>query len=97
MRSTLILTLLLAGCGTFPLGVAYADKGQSREQLHADVLWCKDQAQTAANAPGRQVGSFIAGLTIIGAPVAYENEKQLQRDVYRACMNDKGYRVEMPK
>lgn len=97
MRSPLILCLFLAGCGTFPLGVSYAEKGQTQQQLHADILWCKDQAKTAADTPGRQVGSFIAGLTIIGAPVAYENEKQLQRDVFKACMTDKGYRVELPK
>lgn len=98
MKATLIITtLLLAGCGSFPLGTSYPSQGQTREQTQADVLWCKDQAHTAANTPGRQVGSFLAGVTIIGAPIAYENEKQFQREVFARCMTEKGYRVEPPK
>lgn len=96
MRSTLIF-FLLAGCGTFPLGTSTALQGQTQQQLQQDILWCKDQAHTAANTPGRQAAYFAAGLTIIGAPAAYENEKALQREVYAKCMTDKGYRVELPK
>lgn len=98
MRATLIITtLLLAGCGSFPLGTSYPDEGQTQEQLRADILWCKDQAHMAADTTSRQVGSFLAGMTIIGAPVAIADERRFQREYFAKCMTDKGYRVEAPK
>lgn len=65
--------------------------------MNIDNLVCKDKAKTEANTAGRQAASFIAGATIIGAPVAIEAEKAKQREVYAACMDARGYVVVPPK
>ena len=43
------------------------------------MLVCKDNAKNEANTAARVAGSFVAGLTIIGAPIAIEEEK---RNIY---------------
>ena len=55
--------------------------------------FCKDQAKLAANTTGRQTGAFLLGMTIIGAPVAFELEKAKQREVFAQCMTARGYTV----
>jgi len=45
---------------------------------------------------GRQAGAFVLGLTIVGAPVAFELERAKQREVYKSCMEARGYRVVPP-
>lgn len=98
MRSTLILSVLaLTGCGSFPLGTVYPSGGQTVAQRDADMLFCKDRAKDEANTDGRVAASFLAGLTIIGAPVAIAAERSKQREVFAACMGERGYRVEPPK
>lgn len=98
MRSSLILVCLgLAGCGSFPLGTAYAQQGQTRAQLDADILFCKDKARTEADTSARQVGNFIAGLTLVGIPVAVADERRVQREIYAQCMTERGYRVVPPQ
>lgn len=67
--------LLLAGCGTFQLAssvIPSTPKTQDQQQL--DNLGCKDQAKLEANTTGRQTGAFLLGMTIVGAPVAFEME-----------------------
>jgi uncharacterized lipoprotein YajG len=87
---------ILAGCGSFPLGMAYAPPGVPKAQLEMDVLVCQDRAKNEANTNERQVGNFLAGMTIIGAPIAMEAEKAKQREVFKVCMENRGYRVEPP-
>lgn len=89
--------LLLAGCGTFQLAsgvIPSTPKTQEQQQL--DNLGCKDQAKLEANTTGRQTGAFLLGMTIVGAPVAFEMEKAKQREVYKSCMEAKGYRILPP-
>lgn len=89
--------LLLAGCGTFQLAssvIPSTPKTQDQQQL--DNLGCKDQAKLEANTTGRQTGAFLLGMTIVGAPVAFEMEKAKQREVYKSCMEAKGYRILPP-
>src|SRR5262249_46469082 len=59
-------------------------------------LTCKDQVKLEANTAGRQAGAFALGLTIVGAPIAFELEKAKQREVYKSCMEARGYRVLPP-
>lgn len=83
----------LAGCGSFQLGNVHPQSGKTAEQQQLDMLGCKDRAHIEANTAGRQVGSFIAGMTIIGAPIAFEAEKSKQREVFAECMQARGYTV----
>jgi predicted small lipoprotein YifL len=87
----------LVGCGSFPLGTVYPIQGQTAPQRDADMLVCKDRAKNEANTDARVAGSFLAGLTIIGAPIAIEAEKAKQREVFAQCLTERGYRVEPPK
>jgi hypothetical protein len=99
MRRTTLLVLLacsIAGCGTFTLGNVRPQTGKSSEQQQLDTLTCKDQASLAANSAGRQTGDFLLGLTIVGAPVAYEMDKAKQRQVFADCMQARGYVVTLP-
>lgn len=97
MRRTILPALLLvcgiAGCGTFNLGNVRPQAGRTAEQQQLDTLTCKDQASLAANSAGRQTGDFLLGLTIVGAPVAYEMDKAKQRQVFADCMQARGYMV----
>lgn len=91
------LVVVLSGCGTFQLAsgvVPYSSKTQEQQQL--DNLACKDQARLEANTTERQTGAFLLGMTIVGAPVAFEMEKAKQREVFKTCMEAKGYRVLPP-
>ncbi|HOY78804.1 MAG: SHOCT domain-containing protein [Zoogloea sp.] len=90
----IIGVLLLSGCGTFSLaGKITPPTGKGQDQQQLDLLACKDQARLAANTAERQAGAFLLGLTIVGAPVAYELEKSKQREVFAACMSQRGYEV----
>jgi hypothetical protein len=94
MRRTMLLALLtfgVAACGTFNLGNVRPQIGKTSEQQQLDTLTCKDQANLAANSAGRQTGDFLLGLTIVGAPVAYEMDKAKQRQVFADCMHARGY------
>ena len=95
--SVAAICLAVAGCGSFPLGTVYAAKGQTTQQRDAEMLVCKDRAKNEANTDARVAGSFLAGLTIIGAPIAIEAEKSKQREVFAQCMTERGYRVEPPR
>lgn len=90
-------SILLTGCGTFQLGTVYSLKGQSVQQRETDMLVCKDNAKNEANTTARVAGSFVAGLTIIGAPIAIEEEKRKTREVFTDCMEKRGYRVTAPQ
>jgi len=92
--STLLAALLCAGCGTFQLASSVTPpEGKSKEQQQLDNLTCKDRAKLEANTTGRQTGAFVLGMTIVGAPVAFEMEKAKQREVFADCMQAMGYRV----
>lgn len=93
----LALVLPLAGCGTFPLGTSYPEHGQTQAETDQSILFCKDQARDAANTDGRVAASFIAGLTIVGAPIAIAEERRKQREVFAECMTARGYRVRAPE
>jgi hypothetical protein len=83
----------LAGCGTFQLGTSVPPAGKTADQQQLDTLTCKDQASMAVNSGANQAGDFLLGMTIIGVPIAYQSDKQKQRDVFAACMRQKGYQV----
>lgn len=88
---------LLSGCGTFQLASDVRPlSSKTQEQQQLDNLACKDQARLAANTAERQTGAFLLGMTIVGAPVAFELEKAKQREVFKSCMEAKGYRVLPP-
>lgn len=86
---------LSAGC-TFNLGTVRSPSGKTADQQQSDILYCKDQAHLAVSSTGRQTGDFLLGVTIVGAPVAYELDKSKQREVYGTCMRAKGYTVIPP-
>lgn len=91
------LALLCTGCGTFPLASAvYPLTVKSQQQQQLDNLACKDQAKLEANTAERQAGAFALGFTIVGLPLAYELERSKQREVYKSCMEARGYRVVPP-
>lgn len=91
------VALALGGCaGTFPLGNVKPQVGRTADQQQLDTLTCKDQAQQAANTNGRVAASFVAGLTIVGAPIAIAADHAKQRDVFSQCMAAKGYTVTPP-
>jgi hypothetical protein len=92
-----VLALLaLAGCGTFSLGRVQPQAGTSAQQQQLDTLTCKDEARLAVENAGQQTKDFLLGLTIIGAPLAYETDKAKQRKVFADCMQAKGYVVIPP-
>lgn len=95
MKKTIsvISVICLTGCGSFNLGLVHPQAGKTAEQQQLDMLTCKDRAAVEANTEGRQIGSFLAGLTVIGAPIAYEAEKAKQREVFTDCMQARGYTV----
>lgn len=96
-KSLMVITALaLTGCGTFPLGTSYPQKGQTQAETDQAILVCKDQAKTEANTDARVAGSFVAGMTIIGAPIAIAEERRKQREVFARCMTERGYRVVAP-
>ena len=99
MKRSLIIfaIILLTGCGSFPLGMVYSMRGQSDQQRETDMLVCKDRAKNEANSAARVAGSFVAGLTIIGAPIAIEEEKRKTREVFAECMDGRGYKVTPPQ
>jgi hypothetical protein len=96
MRRTILIVLLACGvtaCGTFNLGNVRPQSGKTSEQQQLDTLTCKDQANLAVNSAERQTGDFLLGMTIVGAPVAYEMDKNKQRQVFADCMQARGYVV----
>lgn len=94
----LLVPMICAGCGTFRLGyVTTAAPGKTVDQVKLDNLICKDKARLEAESAGNQVGDFVLGLTIIGTPIAYAHDRQVQRDTWSACMREAGYTVAPPK
>jgi hypothetical protein len=89
-----IVLASLTACGTFNLGQVHSPPGRTRDQLQSDTLYCKDQASLAVSTAGRQTQDFLLGLTIVGAPIAYERDKDKQRSVFATCMQAKGYTVD---
>lgn len=88
--------LAVTACGGFPLGTVQPQLGKSASDMQLDVAICKDLAFKQAGAPDKQVAAFLMGLTIVGAPVAFEIDKATQRSVFRDCMEGLGYRVVAP-
>ena len=91
--SIAVVTGLLTGCGTFNLGYVQPQAGRTSEQQQLDTLTCKDTARLAAESGDRQVGNFLLGMTIVGAPIAYELDKSKKREVFKECMQGKGYSI----
>lgn len=89
--AVLTATLLCTACGTYNLGNVYPQAGKTKDQQQLDTLTCKDQAHIAARSGDRQVGNFLLGMTIVGAPVAIELEKTKSREVFAKCMQERGY------
>ena len=94
--ASLLIPILLVGCGTFSLGTAIPQTTKTSTELQLDTLDCKDKARLAASAADVQIKAFLLGLTIIGAPAGRELEKSKQREMYKSCMEGKGYRVIPP-
>lgn len=97
MKKLILLACVgLTACGTFPLGTSYPQRGQTQAETDAAILYCKDRASTEANTDARVAGSFVAGLTIIGAPIAIAEERRKQREVFAQCMTERGFKVVAP-
>lgn len=86
----------LTACGTYSLGRAFPQNGETQDQVRLAVLECQDRAKNEANTDGRVAASFVAGLTIVDAPIAIAEERRKTREVWQDCMKVKGYRVEAP-
>jgi hypothetical protein len=98
-RSTIAVlaaTAICSGCGSYPLGTAFPERNQSKDETRLAVLECQDRAKNEANSDARVAGSFVAGLTIVGAPIAIAEERRKTREVWQDCMLAKGYRVVPP-
>ena len=90
----LVLPLVVAACGTFPLSKnTIAPAGKTTDQHQLDLLTCQHDAKMAVSTAGRQAGNFLLGMTLIGTPVAYELDKAKQREVFAQCMTARGYTV----
>jgi uncharacterized lipoprotein YajG len=96
MRTALILaSLLLAGCGSFPLGTSYPQNGQAPAQIEQDILVCKDRAAVADSTSERQaVLTAKAFIPLAGIPMVVNDSRSYQRAVFTQCMTARGYRVE---
>jgi hypothetical protein len=92
----LILTCGVAACGTYNLGNVRPQANRTADQQQLDTLTCKDQASLAVNSAGHQTADFFLGLTVVGAPVAYANDKARARAVFADCMRARGYVVTLP-
>jgi hypothetical protein len=98
IAASCVAAVVLAGCGTFQLAGSVIPRGdKTQDQMNLDNLMCKDRAKIEANTAARAVGSFVAGATLVGIPVAMEAEKAKQREVYKTCMEARGYVVVPPK
>ena len=95
--NTIALCAALAGCGTYPLGIVHSTSGQADSQRAVDILLCKDEARLGTNTDARVAGSFLAGLTIIGAPIAIAADRARERELFAQCLAAKGYTVEPPR
>jgi hypothetical protein len=100
MNSKILLLLLVAcgvaACGTYNLGNVRPQPNRTADQQQLDMLTCKDQANLAVNSAGHQTADFFLGLTVVGAPVAYANDKSRARAVFANCMQARGYVVTLP-
>lgn len=94
--AALLVCVALSACGTFPLGTSYPLQGQTRAQTDQSIAECQLRAHEEANSPSRVAGSFVAGATLVGAPVAVAEERRKQREVFAQCMTERGYRVVPP-
>ena len=90
------LSIALAGCGSFSLGRVIPPEGTTADRAQLDILVCKDEAYQAASTGEKQAEGFLLGLTIIGYPIAYEDDKATQRQAYADCMIARGYRYLPP-
>lgn len=93
------LALSLTACGTYTIAMpgGHVPPGKTAQDIMVDQLFCKDRAQTEAQKPGNQARDFLLGLTIVGTPLAYEQDKQDVRGAYERCMIAKGYTVNLGK
>jgi uncharacterized lipoprotein YajG len=96
MRTTLTIlsAILLAGCGSYPLGTSYPQNGQAPAQIEQDILVCKDRAAIADGSSERMAQAAIAGVLPGGLPVTIMESRRYQREVFTQCMTARGYRVE---
>jgi hypothetical protein len=79
LLALLSLCLLTVACGTYNLGNVRSQPNRTADQQQLDMLTCKDQATLAVNSAGHQTADFFLGLTVVGAPVAYANDKARER------------------
>ncbi len=98
MRALSILPLLmLAGCTTFTLGMVQKQDGKTPDEQAVATIICKDQAFQAAATTARQIGNAVAIATLVGAPIAAASDRAYQREVFTACMKERGYVVNPPQ
>jgi hypothetical protein len=94
--STLTAVLALAGCGSYPLGTAYATNGQTQAELDAALAVCQRAAENATATTERNIKGAVLRATIIGAPVAVQTERYVARQEFARCMTERGYKVVPP-
>lgn len=88
--------LALAGCGSYPLGTAYALNGQTQADTDMAVLVCQRQAENATTTTERNVKGALLRATLVGAPVAIQTERYVARQEFARCMTERGYNVVTP-
>ena len=93
----LLLPLVCVGCGTYRLGhVTAMPPDKTLDQVKIDALVCKDKARTEAESTGNQAAAFFLGASVIGAPVAIQRDRDLQRSIWQECMRSDGYGIAPP-
>jgi len=61
--------------------------------MDIDMLVCKDEAARSVQSGGYVAGDVAAGATGVGIPIAVHYERKREREVFKTCMNTKGYEV----
>ncbi|HEY1898628.1 MAG TPA: hypothetical protein VGG49_02435 [Steroidobacteraceae bacterium] len=88
----IVVAILTSGCA-FTLGRVQPQGGKTADQQQLDTLVCKDQARVADSGPGVAATGFLLGLTIVGTPLAFSMDRNIQRQEFQKCMAIKGYAV----
>lgn len=96
MKSILILSALLAGCAT-QLGYVNPQPDKTLEQRDIAMTYCIKQAELTQEAPGRIATSAVLSATLVGAPLASHLRRQEMREVFAACMKERGFTVTPPQ
>ena len=89
MRHALILALLLGACA--PYHLASSGKPPSGAIAQTDIDACRSIAVADNSTAADRAAGFVAGMTLIGAPIAYEVHKGRVRQAFVDCLTARGW------